>query len=800
MSKRRVFLGIDFGTSNSSIAYVIPDPRDKKAQKVDVSSVSIDIKEGGGAKSDRLPTILSSSMDNKRSRTIFGWDFFNQFFGKRKKAELLRHGEDFFRSVKSDLGTLRIYPYAFSDDYKTPEKVAGTIIKRLLEEADKYLGNLDVYDAKLVISVPASLSVLGREQTIAAAIHAGVDSKNIELIDEPVAALVDFLNSSRAATILDDEEMKNILIFDYGGGTLDLSMVRARFDNDNKNSGLRVLNSAISQYRRLGGDDIDRAVMVEIVWPQIEAAAGLLREEMDSDLRERLNDTLTPTIARTLKEGICRQISDSFRKGSRDARRLKIIEKLDVSFDEINMPRAFKITSEEFEEVMRPFLSVPDSDDESWDSRSLLRPILEVLDRSGLQSSQLDVIILHGGSCRNPFLRKLLSEHTGDKSCLLGSSIIEETPNLDTSVARGAAISCYWRNERETDLVTPIIGEEIGIVTLDERRVRLIDAGEDLPFPDEDSVHFVEAEFYVPKTNLKQMIVPFYSGDQELLIADVVKVDLPPKVERGTPVAIKLRVDRNKSLHWWCKIGDGEFIPAESVNNPWASEVPSTETKELYDHRRAMRQKLEQSSSIPHEMLLREIVLLYSADHIHDAELLTLDLIRNSGLTASLANRLGLLAHNRSDSKASLGWHQKAAEMNPENAIFVGNYGCQLFVVGRFDEAESVMRSALSIDPELAYIYSWLGDFYRKLGNEEKARAEYSEALRLERLALAKNSDSPERWRTIAGLHRNLGEYDEAAAASARATTLHKNQKLGGDHRTVIAGSDSGIMFSDEVL
>lgn len=802
MSLRRVYLGIDFGTSNSSVAYVIPDPRDLSAQKIPVSSVSVAVNEDDGAKSDRLPTILAESMDPKRPHAIFGWGFFRQFFGRRTKAKLLRHGENFFRSVKSDLGTLRVYPHAFSPDYQIPEKVASAIIQRLLDEAKNTLSNYDIYDSKVVITVPASLSALGREQTLEAAVCAGLKPENVELIDEPVAALLDFLNSGKAAGVLESENLKNVLIFDYGGGTLDLSLVRARFDSSNKSTGLRVLNLAISQYRRLGGDDIDRAVMERVLWPQIEAAAGISQKNTTSDTRKQIEDTLIPTVARRLKEGICRKISESFRlSASLSDQNLEFIEKLDVSFEGLEVPRRFRITSEAFEQLMRPFLSVPDHDsEEALDERSLLQPILEVLDRGGIQPSQLDALILHGGSCRNPLVRKLLSEHVGRPSSLFGHAVIEETPNLDTSVACGAALACYWHHERQSEIVAPIIAEEIGILTLDEKHVCLVDAGEDLPFPGEDEVHVVEANFYVPRDHLKQMLVPFYSGDQDHRLTNSVLVHLPPHTKRGTSVSIKCRVDRNKTLHWWCKIGDGTFVAATSINNPWTSEIPSAAIKALHEHRRAMREKLAKIGRIPNEMLRREISLLRQARLLEDAEVLTRDLIRHSGLTSFLANWLGLIAQEQGRSKEALRWHKTAAEMSPDDAILVGNYGCALYDCGFTSEAESKIRAALAIDADLDYLYSWLGDLYRSLGDESRARAEYSEALRLARERLPRSENPQRLWRTIAMLYRDLGEYEKSHEAWAQASALRKDEQLGGDHRSVIAGPDSGVVSSDEIL
>src|SRR4029077_6577232 len=132
-----------------------------------------------------------------------------------------------------------------------------------------------------------------------------------------------------------------------------------------------------------------RAVMDSIVWPQIEAVSGVSQEDTPIDVRKQANDTLIPTVARLLKEGICRKIADSMREsGHRSKRNLEFIEKLDVSFDGVEVPRRFRITSDDFEQVMRPFLRVPATEDDDGEAcdRSLLGPILEVLNRGGINT------------------------------------------------------------------------------------------------------------------------------------------------------------------------------------------------------------------------------------------------------------------------------------------------------------------------------------------------------------------------------------------------------------------------------
>jgi molecular chaperone DnaK len=303
MSVNKAFFGIDLGTSNSSIAYVVDDPRQHKSQFITVEVVPANDAEG--EKANRLPTLVSRNFTDKRKkRLLIGWEVLRAFAQHRRDNRPNRHGVDFFRSVKSDMGSNRVYPRAFSEDCNTPVKVSEKVVSHLIKLACGRLSSQDPRNAQVVITVPASFNALAREDTLQAAYAAGLQRGSVKLLDEPVAALLDLLNHSNAGLVLDSTEYKNLLVFDYGGGTCDLTLVRARFD-DKTQTGLHVETLAISQYRQLGGDDIDRRVMSEVVWPQICDQSD--ESKLDRGTRRGVEDTLTHTVARGLKERLCRK-------------------------------------------------------------------------------------------------------------------------------------------------------------------------------------------------------------------------------------------------------------------------------------------------------------------------------------------------------------------------------------------------------------------------------------------------------------------------------------------------------------
>src|SRR6185436_10475784 len=197
MAGTGTYFGIDLGTSSCSVAYVVDDPRQRGSQILTVQTVDVPVDSAGIEKrSNRLPSIVSAVGDDRRRRKpLFGWEFFRDFEKKRKGSALLSRGRDFFGSVKSDLGTERIYPRSVVPGCRTPVQVTALILERLAELAREGHAGRDLRRSEVVVTVPASFSALARAETREAAVQAGLDPARVQLLDEPIAALLDLLNS-----------------------------------------------------------------------------------------------------------------------------------------------------------------------------------------------------------------------------------------------------------------------------------------------------------------------------------------------------------------------------------------------------------------------------------------------------------------------------------------------------------------------------------------------------------------------------------------------------------------------------
>jgi len=172
------------------------------------------------------------------------------------------------KSVKSRMGKKEVLSYD-SAEY-LPEDASALILSHI-KKASKTFFSEEPED--VVITVPASFDTDQREATVLAAKKAGFKTQNDDgssrniLLDEPRAVIYDFINRQNLGeippTLLDFLSPKNVLVYDLGGGTLDVSLHKIFWDDTEKRVDFDDL--AVSRYTNIGGDDFDeRACLNEI--------------------------------------------------------------------------------------------------------------------------------------------------------------------------------------------------------------------------------------------------------------------------------------------------------------------------------------------------------------------------------------------------------------------------------------------------------------------------------------------------------------------------------------------------------
>ncbi|MBR1786716.1 MAG: Hsp70 family protein, partial [Paludibacteraceae bacterium] len=276
----------------------------------------------------------------------------------------------------------------------TPEEISAKILKQLKDDASIKLGD-EVTHA--VITVPAYFNEKQKSATRRAAELAGL--KVQRLLAEPTAAAISY-----GADKLSADEDKIFLVYDFGGGTFDLSILVA--------SGGNFIESGTGGDRWLGGDDIDR-LLSEYVLSEVEKANHIDVHQIINGLSDRKKYEFQGEFKNEI-ESAKKALSQS------PSATISIYDRLeDADGNPIDIE--VSVTREKFEQMIRPLV------------QRTLDLIDELLEKTGYPIETIDNILLVGGSSCIPLVREMLCQKYG-KEKILSS----EKPML--AIAEGAAI------------------------------------------------------------------------------------------------------------------------------------------------------------------------------------------------------------------------------------------------------------------------------------------------------------------------------------------------------------------------
>jgi len=499
-------IGIDLGTTNSAVAVM-----EGQTSKI------IPNKEG----QNTTPSIFAIGKDGKRlvgvtakrqavtnhENTIYSAKRFIGHTYEEIKNEI---GNYPYKIVKADNGDV-----AFDIDGKkfSPQEVSAAILSYLKQTAEEYLGQT-VTEA--VITVPAYFNDAQRQATKDAGRIAGLNVKRI--INEPTAA----------ALAYGCEKKKNgtIAVFDFGGGTFDISILEIQ-------DGVIEVKST-SGDNKLGGDDVDE-VIINFLVDEFKKDTGI-------DLRKN------KMALQRLKE---------------EAEKAKK-ELSSLTETEINLPYvtadesgpkhlSVKMTRAKLESLCADIF------------KRLIEPCKQAITDAKLSTSQIDEVILVGGSTRMPKVQDIVKDFFGKAP--------NKSVNPDEVVAIGAAIQGGILTGSVSDVllldVTPL---SLGIETLGGVATKLIERNTTIPT--KKSQVFSTAE-----DNQDSVEIHITQGERELAKDNKslgrFKLEGIPAAQRGTPqIEVTLDIDANGILNVTAKDkGTGKEQSVKITNSSGLTEA-----------------------------------------------------------------------------------------------------------------------------------------------------------------------------------------------------------------------------------
>ncbi len=461
-------VGIDLGTTNSVLATLNVRPNGNIVSKVVDLDRAVDMFNAGqGAKftlkkSPILPSCVYYN-DEKNYQPIVG-DFAKGRYALRPYLVA--------KSIKSQMGKAFAEGLSSNVPDKTPAQVSSRILEHMLRNAAKIYHLEKIDDA--VITVPANFDFIMRQATLKAAELAGIKIRKADgsprqiLLSEPRAVIYDFINQVRngeiAEQILNLNAKKNVMVFDLGGGTLDITLHEISRREDAPEI-LKVQDIATNRYTLLGGDDFDLClakVMFEHYLRQY-GAHGDIVQKIRIEEKSVMSQLLIH--AENLKLEVSAQKSDAF--GGDNSGWWEEEEDFPVGGNIGTTGYAYSdsFSAAQLEEIWRGFMgeelrfddfkNLAAVNEKFGKQKNIILPILDVLNKASAKLNtedvKVDAVIMNGGMSRFYMVINRLKKFFGFEP------IVALDP--DQAVARGAAVYHYFLHKYDKELASEVKNE-----------------------------------------------------------------------------------------------------------------------------------------------------------------------------------------------------------------------------------------------------------------------------------------------------------------------------------------------------
>lgn len=703
------YIGIDFGTSTSvvSISVVGDDGQGLHTKAVEIRQV------------DELGREIHSHLVD----TCLAW--FNQelLFGvgaAMLKQDLVAN-QTIWTSFKMGLGVDLGPEYnrtalpegKYEYTIEKPQQAAAVFLKLLCDGIREYVNEHNLPDQiYYTVTVPASFEANQRQDLFAALEFAGIPEREIRLMDEPNAAflsyLIDMESRSSKGRFVDALHAKNrnVIVFDFGAGTCDISILEVSVSNDS----ILSRNLGISKFWALGGDDIDKIIAEQILLPQLCGDKTLAKYLFTStQLEQQVLPHLKP-VAEALKVACCELAEQRGWKTIKDLKNVKnkvmvkpgkalLIEGQQWKIDEP------QIRLEQFAEIMALFVGQPCKMKRSTEMVNVLQPIDNALEKVELTKDDIDMVLFIGGSCENPIVRHYVSQH-------LGRFVESITPrDLRAHVSQGAALYTLFLRGADIDPIRPITSETIYVLTVGDKLAPVVKAGSLVP-----SEGVLENELVVKREGQKTIDLPFFSGSVHKPIG-LVQIKAPAGssgFKKGERVKIQWSINKEKILSILAEVCEVKQI--SELQNPLANEEMTEEVLAMLKAKQAFNKAVLEGGGRP--TAGATLVYARAAQKAENWRLAAemLQAVERLDPGTDHSSNICYCYAKDGDNKSSRKWSAIAYERRP-CAVTAYNHALDKIHEDSMPDYERLMQECLKFDPNYTAALVTYGNHLIKQGD-----------------------------------------------------------------------------------
>lgn len=593
-------IGIDLGTTNSTVAEAVW--RQDSSSEVKVKCLEIEQDTTSGLYTH---VVVPSVVAHHNGREWVG-EGAKRLYARAPELGL-ESTRNIFLECKNDIGVQRTYHRA-PEGYRSPAEI-GSRVLRFLRSAAERVEEIPI--SRIVVTVPASFQASQRLDTVRAAELAGIPISGGDLLDEPVAAFMDYVFTH--VNSLKDQlaTPKKLLVFDFGGGTCDVAVFQVGLSPIGRS--FQVSPLAVSRYHRLGGGDIDRAILYEVLIPQLIEQNGLNEHSLTFEDKTRCIEPTLLGVAEALKIGLSNNIARLKRFGQYDSTDKAHIVKVHPGMyhckldDRTLSLYAPTLTAARFEEILKPFLDTDLLYARETEYRltcSMFAPIQDALDRSKTDRSNIDLCLVLGGSSLIPHVPEAIDKYF-ERATLLTFPDME---GAQVAVARGAAYYSLSLALYGKSLFQLVVQDRISIRTIGGS-YELIPKAAELPYP-RAGEWASTSDLAVPESSLTEpvpLLVEILAGeDSEQRRLLTARWLIRPPIHRGDKLRLDYRFDENQVLHLRLTLqGQDDVEPFEErLESPLTNVVnPNTKRLKIQESEERIR-----SGKVPRERVPDEVV------------------------------------------------------------------------------------------------------------------------------------------------------------------------------------------------